>query len=835
MDNFYIKYLKYKNKYLTLQNYSKLINQVGGATPALDILKDINLFEDERIAEYLNPFHGAVLYRTSFIKNYYLLYNDEYNKYIKQIFYIIPNSFELNPTKILKDLELSTEIQHNFLIYIGMYLAYNYIIMIIKKEQHQIEDKLTNAMIRDLNDIIIAHVEKMKGQGIDQTIFDLVQISNDYDLLYSYILLSLVWSIAKDKNGIFKYYTGIKNIFNKIIDLSKKNKKLKSLNPFLNLYNFEIKDNKKFLSTFYLKNQIILNKKIPFEDAFFKLFDNFYLFQVGTVMLEGFNSYSDCGETSLRNFINIICYDKVNNNFDISKLIKLKAIGTVIEYYTKYNNLISQHNGREDWARITINIPNVKYASPNNTEIGDGLNSINEQNMLTVIKHLFQNITKWDDFKLVMKDDDYIKLDLNFKGFGKIIIKYNNHNYIWHLQYKHYELNEQNEFSEADINYKNIAHDYQKRFILKSHNIYNLFDYLLSPGTEDKKTLFTNKGFLYFNFMSVNVEAIPVNVIVDGRQYTTNKFKYPIIHFFNIFFNQSIFSPDNETHRYIYAKLFSNIMNVNFNIRIIPEININIDLLKLCDNIKNLYINSNDNSYFTKLLDNLIDKDNTNLENVIININNLNDLNIIKFKKFKIKNLSLIHTLIEKDINIDIKFSEHIYNKNIAYNKDFPNIFENELFIQKLLLTTELQIVSLPTNLKELCLYLYDNENLSKILPKDLTKLVLNKYNKTLKITHLKQLKELYLYNFVLSDKVILDLPNVSKIEILYMPSSGINEIVMLFKSACKQQNCLPNIKKLGILQNFKNTLINEDTVDYKIEEWIKSKTKKPDLVIEYI
>ncbi len=834
-----MKYLKYKNKYLNLKNGSIAKNQIGGATPLLNILKNINLFKDEEIAKYLNPFNGAVLYRTSFIKNYYLLHNDKYNKYIKQMFHIIPNSFELNPTKPIKDLELDLDKLHNYLIYIGMYIAYNYIVMSIQLKKPQTEDKLINSMIIELNKIISTHVQKMLNQRISQDIIDLIKIidQDHYDLLYSHILLSLVWSIAKNKDGIAKYYTGVKDIFNKTSTILKNKRKITELIPILNSRDFEINsyNNDKFLKVFYSRDEIILNKDTSFEDAFFKLFDSFYLFQVGTVNLGSeYDSYSDCGETSLRNFINIICYDQINNKFDISNLIKLEAIESVIGYYKKYNTLTLQHNGRDEWARITVNIPNVKYNSSNNSEIADGLNSINEPNMLTVVKHLFRKVTNWSDFKkFAMKEGDSIETELDPKGFGKIIIKYNKNNYIWHFQNRHYQLSEKNEI-QSDIHFKKIKDDYLKRFILKSHNIYNFFDYLLSKGKEEKRDVFTDYGFLYYNFISANIEALPVYVPGHGN---TDNFKYPIIQFFNLFFKE-LFSLDNPKHKYIYNRLFSNIMNMHFDTRIMPEINSNPDLLEfeLHGNINNLYINSdNDNPSFIKLFDGLVQNNNIKLTNVIININNLENLKQFNLNKFTITNLSLIHTEIKEGMNMDIKYSTHINDKKTEYVGDFPDIFKNNSSTQKLLLTTDYKIVSLPKNLKELCLYEYNHANLSDILDdNNLTKLILNKYNKTLSIP--KKVEELYLYKFELSDTVILKVPTNSKITILSLPSSKITDIVMLFKNACKRENeCFPNIKKLEISKDLKNTVINEDGSEYAIEVWIKTKTKKKNLEIVYI
>jgi len=823
-----MKYLKYKTKYLNLKNTYFNFNQVGGAVASLNILKNINLFKDDKIAQFLNPFHGAILYKTSYIKNYYLLLDDDkynnykYNNYIKQFFYIIPGSFELNPTKNIKDLEKTKIKQFEFFIYIGMYIVYNYILMQIKLENKS-EMFVTDNIIRNLNTAVEEQINKMTQMDIGIDIINLININGEFDLHYSHILLSLLWSIAENKEGIAKYYEGVNKIFNIINTINKKFKKHRDRPIFLDSLIFELSPvNKKFNDAVYIKSDINL-RDADFFDTFVKLFDSFYLFQTGTVEFGPGVSYSDCGETSLRNFINVICYNQETNNFDISKLEILGAIDSVKDYYTKYNNINLQHNGRIDWARITIDIPNVKYNSPKNMEISDGINTINELNMLTVIKHLFRNIRTWDDFNRLLDDPNFIKQNINEKGMGKINIRYNNNSYIWHFQNRHFQLSEENEVDDSNIRYKSITRDYEERFILKSHNIRNLIDYMLSGGVKDKNHIFTESGFLYFDFISTNLAQVPTLRVADnGRTYIAEGYRYPIIELFNTFFTRKIFNPDNPKHKYIYSKIFTYIMNLPFDTIIIPEIKINTDILldNLHERVQNLYINSNDINSNDKvnligLFDKLYEIKNFVLNNVIININDLSQVGKLNLNKFTIKGLSLIHTALPENIEIPLKISTNINNINNPHDGDFPDIFQNNESINKLLLTTEYKINNLPTELIEL---------------------YLTNYNRTLDLSTLRRLKELYLYNFIISPEVTLRLPNNSNIEVLALPSSRITDIVELFKSSCKRVNqCLPNIKTLIISNTLKDKPITDAEGEHEIENWIRSKTKKPQLNIKYM
>ena len=71
--DYYLKYLKYKNKYIALAQ-----KMYGGDKPSYYNLKNINLFSSEsEIENYLNPIYGFIYNEAGIIKNYYNFYDDK--------------------------------------------------------------------------------------------------------------------------------------------------------------------------------------------------------------------------------------------------------------------------------------------------------------------------------------------------------------------------------------------------------------------------------------------------------------------------------------------------------------------------------------------------------------------------------------------------------------------------------------------------------------------------------------------------------------------------------------------------------------------------------------
>ena len=124
-------------------------------------------------------------------------------------------------------------------------------------------------------------------------------------------------------------------------------------------------------------------------------------------------TFADCGETSLRNFLNIITYQPISQTFN-PKLLEQPGItvaNSVTQFYAKYPKaddaaIITQDkNPYEDWAKVVSELKGVTYSQGDVCEIkGTGLN-----NMLMVIDHiLFQ--TNPDELKKLTNSEQLDRL-----------------------------------------------------------------------------------------------------------------------------------------------------------------------------------------------------------------------------------------------------------------------------------------------------------------------------------------------------------------------------------------------------------------------------------------
>jgi hypothetical protein len=88
--------------------------------------------------------------------------------------------------------------------------------------------------------------------------------------------------------------------------------------------------------------------------------------------------FPDCGESSLRNFINVITYNMDLGIYNLEILDILGAVDELKEYYTVFNNEELQssiqkvdifgglYNAREAWVNVVSNLPNVLYVKEHN-------------------------------------------------------------------------------------------------------------------------------------------------------------------------------------------------------------------------------------------------------------------------------------------------------------------------------------------------------------------------------------------------------------------------------------------------------------------------------------
>ena len=527
--NYKLKYLKYKQKYLFLKNNNIL--QFGGDTPNINVIKNISLFTPNSDLDlHFNPIYGFLYIQLGYIDNIYNFTpdNDEF-KIIKKCFHKINNL--VLPTNNLRKIDIDDFAKLSVYLYLNHVFKDN--VDNIKKNIHTVIDllkKLSTVANKDdlilIKNDIFKKICNLKISGIQFDIFsnmkysDLINsLSNykrelqkiitpptfnskikeylpdsyfkEYKLEKFYIILVILWYKFNNKAGIVQYY--------------------QSLNKYL-LNDFKIIIPHDYANTLFTYNDFIN----PGKD-FYSILAHIYYKNINSMQLLNYESvdyiktictsctrdgcyFPDCGETTLRNFLNIIFYDVVNNCFNYKRLCELGANDKLKEFYTKFNSLTAQSstdkikifneelNARDAWSIIISNLPNVKYLQTcildeygqiYNFELNTGLSENLIPNMLEVIKKLFK-INNFGEFEEI----EIINDSLDEYGLGIITFKKlsTNTEYNINIMDGHYALTE---VKEEIIDY-DYAYLEEKKYI----------DLLLNKNTSEILTIDINNIYL---------------------------------------------------------------------------------------------------------------------------------------------------------------------------------------------------------------------------------------------------------------------------------------------------------------------------------------------------
>jgi hypothetical protein len=184
------------------------------------------------------------------------------------------------------------------------------------------------------------------------------------------------------------------------------------------------------------------------------------------------DTYPDCGETTARNLINLICFNG-KHVLDIQMLSKFKPIPQLLDYYCLFNTFQSQSevkessyiyeeklNARDAWSKLIINYAynNINFLRSCNNKFGYELNAgLSKDNKISNFYQLIKNllgIDSWDD----LKKNNFVGeiQDNTNNGVGDIIIQHNNLGYITiHCMSGHYYMKMKNE-KNININYSNF-------------------------------------------------------------------------------------------------------------------------------------------------------------------------------------------------------------------------------------------------------------------------------------------------------------------------------------------------------------------------------------------
>ena len=266
------------------------------------------------------------------------------------------------------------------------------------------------------------------------------------DQIYFHIILYYFWWTANNDDGIMQYYQGINDVFDIIKQCTKcsQYEQINTIDPPHKNNTFE-----SILVEITKENFIIYNQEWP---------KNFCRTALNP-------TYSDCGEVTARNLINLLCFN--GDKFDIKILQQFKPIPELIKYYEKFstfqlqsivgNSSDEQLNAREEWSKLIIfnanhNI-NFKQLCIDQDRFGYELNSglapdNVTDNFFQLIKNLL-GITNWDDLtttgiKEISNNTDkgIGTLNITHDELGEFKIKYEDGHYDMEAcNHKNQEIN----------------------------------------------------------------------------------------------------------------------------------------------------------------------------------------------------------------------------------------------------------------------------------------------------------------------------------------------------------------------------------------------------------
>jgi len=635
---------------------------VGGAKPVMEILKNISLFKNSTREMYLNPVYGFLWTKTNIIKNmFYVFQHSHLSKLVRKLFHQQFNEFRpskkffhFSPKDLGKYLGYMYYIQPTILNFEREIKEHEKLKKQIKSMKHTKNKKrlqeLTTKRDRQTDRIeshkkFIQNTQDLK-KPFKKSIHRYWDKSQYRNLLFFHSVLAIIWWIANDKNGIKEYYHGLNEVLSLIgeppIDIPPNFEE----DVFID-EDYEYPD----VSNYYLVLTIIFREILPLQN-----FETAVL--SGRICVPKTN-YPDCGETSLRNFVQIISHRK--KIFDIEMLQRLGANPDIVSFFSVFNTVALQTSGtksitikgiyfdkinvRDAWGFLICDLPNVNYRKncqdkDHKTvefEINSGLNDLEECNMLAIIKNLFSNINDWEDFNDIIKP---LRLDIRLdeEGLGTIqIFDQKIHKYTWSFREGHFDLKSHKNPAEHRINVEHF-NPYQRLFI----NINNP-DLSISRGPHN---------FYHFDY--------------SNEQLVTNIFKEYYYSFF-------ISNDDYESMvKHIYKM---------FNQSIIKTIDINI--FKLGDNLSKLrffkiFLKFDDSGEFK--LNNVVEIDITDNKFQLINLRKLEKLFHLKITQFgsergvTIENVirNITHLTFRKKFNLPINSLKGLVNlTHLTFNNDF--------------------------------------------------------------------------------------------------------------------------------------------------------------------
>lgn len=641
-------------------------------------------------------------------------------------------------------------------------------------------------------------------------------------IIVAHILLSVLWWIINNKSGALEYFRGIKEVFDNLL---KYKDYLLLSDDDIELFKFDIPDDyEKYL---FDKTELEKLDSIKIEEIIAKidlLKNSFktinYNVTTKTYCPNQDITYPDCGETALRNLVNLIAWN--GKNFDINILHKYGPSEQLLNYYTIFNTIDKQLSpiklnfyddnldAKNAWSKIMFNLPEVKYnrvCSSNQTlyyELNSGLNIKGTKlNFLTALSNLLTKINS-------LKDIDEIKIledKISREGFGHIIFSKENINFRLDFNPSHYEFINLSKLGNININYP-------------VHVVNNILKLIFDESINFN--IINSNSYLYVDWKKAyryeNRDDSALILFISDTRYDKDRYVYNIILNYivsNDQLTQRIDSLDFRLFDYntIDLSIFKR-MGIEYDNKQIKSIqiknkNLKIDQFKHTLKKMDLFINDNYSYYLTNVnnLEELHYAANIPINNLFQNLNNLKRLTF--GNDFDIELSSSLNNLSKLEV---LRFGDSFNNNNKPLSGCLYSLI----------------------NLKELYFGFEFNQSLYGELNnlKNLLKLVFTDYNRSLDycLDNLENLEELNLgmnFNKPLGDS-LKKLSNLKKLISLYGFNQPFNDSLINLQKleelqlGSYQYDLIDSIKSLPSLKLLKLPL-NYSRKD-SIEEYCKTR-----------
>jgi hypothetical protein len=372
------------------------------------------------------------------------------------------------------------------------------------------------------------------------------------DERYFYVILAIMWFNSTSKNDIKEYYDGLIEYEIKVnipedwsVWINSKFTKELDLESAIHDSRGEIQS----LDEPYPFNQLLAIYNINYKTAF-TIIDYKY------ANLSDKVEYSDCGASSLRDFIRILILNK-SNNYNLDLLSALGAKLYIIKFFEvfdeKYQKLEGEsgnlditsikhllkndgvdnvdiflksdfNNSRNVWGFITSNLRNVSYHKSylelgEMFEIKSGGNHTGDLNILNVIKELFSNVNVWGDFEEIISSNgdeyNYITLEENIENnYGYIEITKENGVFKYNIVNNHFYISFES-LKSINVNYESLIE--QKK--LSKEQVFYLK--MLTFDIENINLLYYPSNIYFFKFN----DSLSLITLFNKYYYNTDYYK----------------------------------------------------------------------------------------------------------------------------------------------------------------------------------------------------------------------------------------------------------------------------------------------------------------------